>query len=240
VGRQLVHAGFRLARLSHVFITHQHSDHNGDYGNLLHQAWLSGLTTPVDTYGPPPLVEMTRHFLALNAYDIAIRTRDEIRPPLEPLLRPHDITEPGLVYEDERVRVTAGLVHHPPVEPAFAYRFDSSRRSIVISGDTTPCDGLIQLARGADILVHEVLYEPAVDRMPQRIPNAARAREHLLACHTTLDQVGQIATAAEVGTLVLSHFAPADDTEITDDIWQAGAAAHFSGPVIVGHDLQEI
>ncbi len=233
VGRQWVLAGLRLTQLRTIFVTHHHSDHNGDYGNLLHQAWLSGLSQPVDTYAPPPIAEMTEHFLRLNAYDIEIRTRDEGRPELTPLLRSHTLRDPGVVFEDPRVRVTAAVVHHPPVEPSFAYRFDAADRSIVISGDTTPCKSLVRLAEGADVLVHEVMYEPALPR----VPNATRVREHLLASHTRLEDVGRIATAAGVRTLVLSHLVPADNAELSDDIWLQGAQSGFSGEVIVGRDL---
>ncbi len=234
VGRQLVRAGIPLRQLGKVFITHHHSDHNGDYGNVLYQAWISGRADPIDTYGPPPIEQMTRDYLRLNAYDLDLRTRDELRPKLASLLRPHTVSEPGVVLEDDRVRVTAALVHHPPVEPAFAFRFDTADRSIVISGDTTPCDSLVELARAADILVHEVMYDAALPR----VANAARLREHLLASHTRLEDVGKIASAANVKTLVLSHFAPADNPEVTDEIWHQGAAKHFKGEVIVGHDLQ--
>jgi len=233
VGRQWVLAGLRLTQLRTIFVTHHHSDHNGDYGNLLHQAWLSGLSQPVDAYAPPPIAEMTEHFLRLNAYDIEIRTRDEGRPELAPLLRSHTLRDAGVVFEDPRVRVTAAVVHHPPVEPSFAYRFDAADRSIVISGDTTPCDSLVRLAEGADVLVHEVMYERALPR----VPNATRVREHLLASHTRLEDVGRIATAAGVRTLVLSHLVPADNAELSDDIWLQGAQSGFTGEVIVGRDL---
>ena len=132
---------------------------------------------------------MTEQFLALNAYDIATRIADEGRPPLAPLIRAHDIDAAGEVYRDERVRVRCALVEHPPVVPAFAFRFDTADRSIVFSGDTAPCDSLVELARGADVLVHEVLYEPALDAICARLANATRLRQHLLASHTTEDQV---------------------------------------------------
>ena len=62
VARQLVFAGVPLPKLRHVFITHHHSDHNADYGNLIWLAWAAGLRTRVDTWGPPPLEKMTKLF----------------------------------------------------------------------------------------------------------------------------------------------------------------------------------
>src|SRR3989441_1758553 len=150
VARQLVFAGVPLAKLRHVFLTHHHSDHNADYGNLIWLAWATGLRTRVDTWGPPPLEKMTKLFLEMNAPDIKMRIADEGRVLLVPLVHVHELNQNGEVMQDENVTVTATLVNHPPVVPAFSYRFDARDRSIVISGDTARSDNLVQLARGAD------------------------------------------------------------------------------------------
>jgi ribonuclease BN (tRNA processing enzyme) len=240
VARQLVLADVSLVKLRHVFITHHHSDHNADYGNLIWLAWTAGLATRVDAWGPPPLARMTEQFFAMNRYDIETRIADEGRPPLAPLVHAHDLTQGGPVLQDENVKVTAALVDHPPVTPAFAFRFDAADRSIVISGDTARSDALIRLARGADVLVHEALYVPAVDRLVGTVPNAATLKEHILASHTAIEDVGRVAQAAGVKTLVLSHFVPAGDAAVTDAMWIDAVRPHFRGQVIVGKDLMEI
>jgi ribonuclease BN (tRNA processing enzyme) len=240
VARQLALAGVPLPALRHVFITHHHSDHNADYGNLILLAWAAGLRTPVDTWGPPPLAQMTRQFFEMNAADITTRMADEGRVPLAPLVRAHDLTDAGIVLRDERVTVTAAIVSHPPVTPAFAFRFDGPGRSIVISGDTARSDALISLARGADVLVHETLYVPAVDRIVASIPNAATLKQHIIDSHTAVEDCGRVAEAAGVKTLVLSHFVPTDDPAVTDEMWLAAARAHFRGTVILGRDLLEV
>ncbi|HXH06457.1 MAG TPA: MBL fold metallo-hydrolase [Vicinamibacterales bacterium] len=240
VARQLVRAGVRAPQLRAVFLTHHHSDHNADYGNLLLFAWIDGLREPVDTYGPPPLARITRLLFETHAYDIATRMADEGRAPLEPLVRPHELTAAGEVMRDEHVRVTAALNAHPPVSPSFAYRFDAADRSIVISGDTAFSPAVVALARGADVLVHEAIYPPAVDRLAAERPHAARLREHLLASHTSPEDAGRVAAAAGVTTLVLSHLVPGDDARITDAMWAEGARRHFGGRIVVGRDLMEI
>jgi ribonuclease BN (tRNA processing enzyme) len=240
VARQLVAAEVQLRNVKHVFITHHHSDHNADYGNLLLLSWASGLTTNVDTWGPPPLAKMTELFLAMNAYDIDIRIRDEGRVPLAPLIHAHELTQGGPVLQDENVKVTSTLVDHPLVAPAFAYRFDGPDRSVVISGDTARSDNLVKLARGADVLVHEALWLPAIDRIIARDPNASRLKEHLLASHTTVEDCGRVAQAAGVKTLVLSHLVPGGDATITDEMWISAARQHFQGRIVVGKDLMEI
>ncbi len=240
VARQLALAGIPLDRIANVFITHQHSDHTADYGNLLWLAWAGNLAHPVDTWGPPPLARMTRLFLEMNDADIRTRIADEGRPPLAPLIRPHELTHAGVVMQDARVKVTAALVRHPPVAPAFAYRFDCPDRSIVFSGDTRPSASLVELARGADVLVHEVMYLPALEKLIGSESQAGRLRGHLLASHTTTEQVGRIASEAGVKTLVLNHFVPGGDPALTDDIWRDAVAKHFNGRIVVGRDLMEL
>lgn len=240
VAIQLVRAGVSLSTVRHVFITHQHSDHNADYGNLLLLAWESGLQNRVDTWGPPPLAHMTSLFFEMNAYDMKTRISDEGRVPLVPLVHPHEITESGVVTKDENVTVTSVLVEHPPVTPAFAYRFDAKDRSIVVSGDTKRSDALIRLARGADVLVHEVLYPSAIDRLVAPLPNAAALKKSILSHHTPVEDVGRVADAAGVKTLVLSHLVPPEDSSLTDQMWIDAVRSTYKGRIIIGRDLLEI
>jgi ribonuclease BN (tRNA processing enzyme) len=240
VARQLAFAGVPFPTLRHIFVTHHHSDHNADYGNLIWLAWTAGLSTRIDAWGPPPLEKMTKLFFEMNAYDIDIRISNEGRVPLVPLVHVHELRDGGDVMSDDNMKVTATLVDHPPVAPAFAYRFDARDRSIVISGDTARSDNLVKLARGADVLVHSAMYPPAIDRLVARVPNATTLKASILAHQTSAEDAGRVAQAAGVRTLVLSHLVPADDPEVTDGMWIEAAQSHFGGTVIVGRDLLEI
>ena len=125
--------------------------------------------------------------------------------------------------------------------PAFAYRFDATDRSIVVSGDTTPTERLVTLARDADVLVHEALYDAAsVDRLVASVPNASDLRRSILSHHTTAEDAGRVAAEAGVGTLVLSHLIPAEDPAITDEMWSDAARKHFGGRIVVARDLMEL
>jgi ribonuclease BN (tRNA processing enzyme) len=240
IARQLTLAGIPLRSIRHIFITHHHSDHNADYGTLLLLAWSSGLRTRVDTWGPPPISRITRLFLQMSEPDLKVREVDEGKPPLAPLIYPHELTTSGLVLQDVNLRIRCAVVNHPLIKPAFAFRFDAPDRSIVISGDTTRSRNLIALARGADVLVHEVMYLPALDEIAGPGPEAANLKQHIIHSHTPLEEVGKIAAEAGVKILVLSHFVPAETPLIPDEVWLKGAQAHFRGRVIVAKDLMEI
>jgi ribonuclease BN (tRNA processing enzyme) len=237
VTSQLVAAGVPLQSIRKIFITHHHSDHNLEYGNVANLAWMGGLNRRIESYGPPPLRRMTELFWELNARDVGIRMADEGRPDPKALLAPTELERPGVVYEDDKVRVTAALVNHPPVEPAFAYRFDAAGRSIVFSGDTTADDRLIALARGADVLLHEVLWVPGIDAIVASLPNAATLREHLIASHTPTYDVGRVAKEARVKKLVLTHLVPGDNPNVPDEAWTDEPRRAFNGEVVLGRDL---
>jgi len=190
-------------------------------------------------YGPPPLAAMTKHLFEAYRYDIELRMRDEGRPALEPLVRPQEITRGGKIFEDDRVRVTAALNEHPPIEHSFAYRVDTDDRSIVISGDTRAAKSVVDLARGADVLVHEALYRRYYER--PGAPQPPAVVRHIVASHTEAVEVGRVAAQAGVKTLVLSHFVPTEgEGTPTDEEWLAAARTEFKGEVVLGSDLLEI
>ncbi|MCI2261423.1 MBL fold metallo-hydrolase [Xanthomonas indica] len=240
VAQQLTKAGIRLPAIRDIFITHHHSDHNADLLNLVFLAWASGLQTPVHLYGPPRIGKMVDDFVDMNAIDLDVRTREEGRPPFRPLVNVHEFDAPRTVLENDQVRVSATLVDHYTIKPAFAYRFETRERTVVFSGDTRYDERLASFAKGADVLVHEVMYLPALEKLLKTNDNAPTLLDHLLKSHTTTEQVGRIAAAAGVGTLVLSHFVPGGDPTITDDMWTKDVRRHFKGNIVVGKDLMEI
>jgi ribonuclease BN (tRNA processing enzyme) len=142
--------------------------------------------------------------------------------------------------QDEHVKVTSALVEHPPLVPSFAFRFDTADRSIVISGDTARSDRLVELAKGADVLVHSAVYVPALDRLIARVPNATLLGQSIIAGQTSVEDAGRVAQAAGVKTLVLSHLIPPDDPSLTEKMWIDAVRPLFKGTIIVGRDLLEI
>jgi ribonuclease BN (tRNA processing enzyme) len=236
VGR-MVEAKLPFADVAGIFITHMHSDHISDYPMLAYQVEQARAMTTVSVFGPEGIREA--HAGAFLTFQEDFTQRAAM---LRGLLPPEkrfavtQISKDGVIYQDERVKVTALAVPHPPI-PSYAYRFDSRDRSIVISGDTSASDALADLAKGADILVHEAIYLPGFAGPPYNMPEPMLKMATTV--HTTPEQAGQIAQKAGVKTLVLSHLIPGENTT-TDDVWRAEAAKHFTGKIIVGHDLMVI
>jgi ribonuclease BN (tRNA processing enzyme) len=239
VSRQLIAAGVPLPSVKYIFISHHHSDHNLEYGNLVYNAWAAGLSTPIHSFGPRGIEAMARTYWELNRFDVETRIEDEGRPDPRKLLIAKDITDDGMVLQTEDVKVTAFRTPHPPITDNFAYKFETPDGTIVFSSDTNYNPKLAEFAKGADVLVHEALYLPWVDRLVARTKNGATLKKHLLESHTVAEDVGKIAAAAGVKVLVMSHLVPGD-LDVTDDDWTAEAKKNFSGRIIVARDLREL
>lgn len=233
--------GIPFSALRGIFITHHHFDHNVEYGPLLSIGWVQGMPLSVKAYGPPPLKQMTTDYIRSMRTTIDFWAEDLKMKPLETV----DVTEvpgAGPVMADDDVKVTSVVVNHPPVKPALGYRFDFHDRSIAFSGDTTPLDAVAQLAKGADMLVHEAMYVPAMEAYVKAQVAAGRPvsveafMAHMRADHSPVEDVGRIAAEAGVKTLVLSHLTPAIDS-ISDETWRVPAAQTFKGEIIVAKDL---
>lgn len=240
VSHQLVAANIPLASIKNIFISHFHSDHSIEYGNLILNAWMTGLSTPIHSYGPKGMIRYSFTYWELNRFDIETRIEDEGRPDIRKLVIAKEIDGDGPVMQDDNVKVTAFRTPHPPIVDNFAYKFETPDGTIVFSGDTAFNPKLADFAKGADVLVHEVLYEPGVDRLVARAKNGATLKKHLLDSHTTTEDVGRIAAMAGVKVLVLSHLVPGDDPLITDSNWTEGVKKHFSGKIILAQDLMEL
>ena len=236
VARQLLRAEIPLASLRAAFVTHHHIDHAADCATLGLLAW-SQLREPLHVVAPPPLSRLMDAFFVGHADEIAERIATEGRQDLRELVCCHEFSEPGVVYTDARVRVTAVRVDHGRLLHAYAFRFDTADRSIVFSGDTAPCDRVADLARGADVLVHEAVYTQALGSSFAGYA-APALLDRLATTHSPVHAAAAIAQRAGVTTLVLSPLAPAQG--VSDAAWLAAARPHFSGDIIVGADLDRL
>lgn len=232
-------AGFNLATLKYIFITHLHSDHYLDLGPLLYNAWISGLKEQVHVYAPAGIKSLMKAYWKSNGYDINTRIKDEGRPDIRKLVTIHTIKE-GILMKNSDFEISSLKNIHPPVEESYAFKFKLGNKIIVFSGDTTFCPSLATFSAGADYLIHEVMYLPAVDAMAQRRPNPDKLIASIKSHHTSAEDVGRIAKEANVKNLILNHFVPPDDKSINDQTWINAISSTFTGNIIVGKDLLEL
>ena len=251
---QFVAAGFPIGALRTIFITHHHLDHTAGLEPLMSLNWIgTGLRgakgPPVEIYGPPAtefLVDAALRYLSVS--ERIFRAGIPSLPQSKTRFVGHD-KQPGLIYSDDKVRVTAVDNSHfghksvgpdGKVDKSYSYRFDTLSGSVVFTGDTGPSDAVAALAKGADILVSEVL-PPRVDAAP--VDNSGSVRTEL-AAHMTLEhltpqEVGKLAAKAGVKKLVLMHIAGFLTPQSTQVVEQE-IRANYSGPLIIGKDLQSI
>jgi ribonuclease BN (tRNA processing enzyme) len=211
-----------------VFFTHLHSDHTLGYPDLIFSPWVLGRSDHLAAYGPKGLAEMTKNILAAWKKDIEVRTQGlEHANSTGYLVDVHEI-QPGVIFKDENVTVTAFLVKHGSWDEAFGYRFQTPDRTFVISGDTAPADAVAQACNGCDVLLHEAY---ATDPQP---PLSADWQAYFKAFHTSTPELAALATRAKPKLLVLYHqmFHGVSESEMLHQVRE-----HYSGVVVSAHDL---
>ncbi len=237
--RQIAMSGISIANVRHIFITHHHSDHTADYGNVLQLGAGAGRLGRVDAFGPPPLQQMTERFFDMIRPEMENRIKDGVRP-YEKDIHVHEISTSTVVHQDALVKVTSTLVEHLPTYPAFGYRFDTPDLSITFSGDTGYCEDVARLGKDTDILVHEVQHMTIMEeylRKGGRNRDPAPFLKHMRETHTSPEDAGKIATMANAKMLVFSHIGPQTNPPIPDAAFIDSARLHYSGPIVVGRDL---
>ena len=221
--------GLRVPRLGYLFLTHLHSDHTMGLNDVLFTPWIQGRVAPLELYGPPGTQRLVNGILDGNDEDIHERLASSGGPSTNGWkANVHEINE-GTVYEDARISVRAFDVPHSGWKHAFGYRITTPDRTIVISGDARANPAIARECRGCDVLIHEVFSDSGFRTIPP-----ARQRYHAQA-HTSATQLGEIATAAHPGVLVLYHqlfFGVSDDQLLSE------VRAKFRGRVVSAKDLQ--
>jgi ribonuclease Z len=230
------------AALTHIFLTHLHSDHIMGLADLLWTGWIMDWwDEPPRLFGPPGTAELIRRLVHAFEYDIQVRN---ILDRMNRHWRTPEVLEftAGPIVETADFRAVPFPVDHSPADRAFGVRFDAEAGSVAFSGDTRPLESLARAAHGVDLLVHEV-YDGTLAREQLRAARErfgaespiVRAREGVISYHTLSEDLGPVATLADTPHLVLNHvIGPLDTTNTERDI-----ADKYPGTITVGADLQE-
>ena len=213
VTNQIVAAGVNPAEINHIFLTHLHYDHVADLAYFMITTWMANRQTAPIIIGPPDTKHLVDALIDTDngAYrkDIEARVQYKQRQENFHVLKP-DVreVEPGVIFEDDYVKLSACYVDHIPMEisPCFGLRMDTiDGKSVVFSGDTAPCDDLIELAQGADLLIHECTFPTTA------IEFRSKARIGTWS-HTSPTILGEIAVKSNVKSLVATHFGNFDSS----------------------------
>lgn len=223
-------AGLAVEKLARVFITHLHSDHTLGLPDLIFTPWVLERAVPLTVYGPPGTAAMVEHIEAAWTEDVDVRLHGgEPSNPTGWRAEPHEI-EPGVFYRDSLVTVTAYPVRHGSWVHAYGYRFDTPDYSVVISGDTAPCDSIVTACDGCDVLIHEAYSGAGFAGRP---PEWQRYHARF---HTSAEDVGRLAARARAGRVILYHQLRwgRSDAEMVEEVRRG-----YGGRVDSARDLEE-
>ncbi len=243
--------GLQVGQVDAIFLTHFHSDHIGDLGEMMLVRWASaGNSTPVPVFGPQGVTSVVEGFHRAYALDTGYRLAHhppELFPPsgaggaARPFTIPKGEQTRQTILERDGVKITAFSVDHSPVFPAVGYRFDYKGRSVVISGDTVSSRNLTEVSQGVDLLVHEglqpevvgIIYEAAVKYGQKNVAEIASA---IPSYHASPEDAAKIAHEAGVRHLVLTHVIPPVPISYLNAAYLGDAGKFYDGPITVGTD----
>jgi ribonuclease Z len=233
--QRLAAAGSGANQLSALLLTHLHSDHIADLGDVIITRWVSTFAPdapPLPIIGPPGTAEVVDATLRAFGRDIGYRIAHHADLNAPPPVQVHEYTA-GTVWDHDGVRIVAAPTDHRPVTPTVGFRVEHAGASVVLAGDTVPCESLDTLAAGAGALVHTVIRKDLVNRLPMQ-----RIRD-ICDYHSSVEEAAATAARAGVGILILTHYVPGIAAGTEDD-WRALAASVFDRQIELGDDLHRV
>jgi ribonuclease Z len=235
VQQRLTAAGAGANGLTALLLTHLHSDHIADLGDVIITRWVTTFTPdppPFQIIGPPGTAEVVDATLKAFGFDIGYRIAHHADLTSPPPLEVREYTE-GVVWDRDGVQIRVAPTDHRPVAPTIGFRVEHNDASVVLAGDTVPCASLDALAKGAGALVHTVIRKDLVEAMPmQRIKD-------ICDYHSSVEEAAATAARAGVGILILTHYVPGIAPGQEDD-WRALAASAFDRQIELGDDLHRV
>ncbi len=230
VVQRLQQLDIRSSDIQQIFLTHLHSDHISAVDDVWLTGWIYQRPQALNIYGPKGTVSFIDHLTQAYAFDVHLRNKHAGLGTQSGLIHATNI-KPGVVYSENGVKVTAFLVNHKPVDPAYGYRIDFGERSIVISGDTSFSQSLIDHAKDIDLLVHEIMaVKPEILERNPRLQKIERY-------HTDPAQLTQVLNAAKPRVAVMTHviLVAVSDQQVLDQI-----QSQYDGELYMGEDLMSI
>ncbi|MCR8634546.1 MBL fold metallo-hydrolase [Paenibacillus radicis (ex Xue et al. 2023)] len=245
---RMIQAGVMPQRISDVLFTHHHSDHNSGFFDVFISSWrthvnaervFEGRKVPMSVYGPTTTKEIIGKMRESFDFDVNLRVNYNKSTDVGANIEYFESNE-GVVYDRDGIKITAFEVDHRPVKPAIAFKFEYNGKAVVISGDTIPVDNMVKYSQGIDLLIHESYNKPWLDALIEKFPEQTVGLSNPAKYHTTTLEAAEIARAANVKHLVLTHHIPApQETEEAEAAYIEGMNEIYSGKITMARDLME-
>lgn len=244
-------ARYRLptGKLAGVLLTHFHSDHIGGLGEIALNSWTQGRSEPLLVYGGKGVDEVVQGFLDAYAADARYRIAHhgtELMPPSGPRMQAVPVTLLGgdgvvPILAEGDLRIVAFRVQHAPVSPAYGYRIDYKGRSVIFSGDTIATPSIAAVGKDVDVMVHEGLSPPLMNKVADHLersgdPRRAQLLRDAIDYHTPPVAAAETANAAGAALLVFNHVIPPVPNGIAERVFLRGVDAVRPHGTIVGYD----
>lgn len=221
--------------ISALLLTHLHSDHIADLGDVIITRWVSNFApdlAPLPIIGPPGTTEVVENMMKAFDFDIGYRIAHHADLTTPPPVEVEEVTD-GVVWGRDGVQIRVAPTDHRPVAPTIGFRVEHEGASVVLAGDSVPCPTLDELAAGAGALVHTAIRKDLIDPLPMQ-----RIRD-ICDYHSSVEQAAATAARAGVGILILTHYVPAIQPGQEED-WRALAASEFDRQIEIGDDLHRV
>jgi len=230
VVQRLQQLDIRISEIQQIFLTHLHSDHISALDDIWLTGWIYQRPQPLNIYGPKGTQSYIDHLQQAYSYDVQLRNQHSGLDLNAGVVTTNEIN-PGVIYSENGIKVTAFLVDHKPVDPAYGYRIDFGDRSVVISGDTSYSQSLIDHSVGIDLLVHEIMS--VKDEILEKNPRLQKIQRY----HTNPKQLVKVLSAVKPRTAVLTHVILVGVSE--DRVLQQ-VSDEYKGELYMGEDLMSI
>ena len=247
VVRRAENMGLPLNRLDGIFITHWHSDHFMDLASMVSRTWLLGRHTDLHLYGPDgtdSINQSIKGYLHLENKHRVDHHGHETMDISKVHAIPHEFKNiqggKQVIYQQDGITITAFDVDHSPIEPAVGYAIEYKGKKVVISGDTKKNDLVLEMAKDADLLLHEVILNSMLRQMSAILGELEMTRNEKIITdiqdyHTPPAEVAEIAAKANVKKLVLHHYAPAPDFRVIKNLYKKELKG-YDGPIVFAND----
>ena len=237
------------AALDTILLTHFHSDHIGDLGEIAMQTWEAGRKSPLNVWGPPGVETMVEGFRRAYKFDSAYRILHHGREAMpvdgakfkERVIQPPEPEMSTILFDEGDLKIRVFAVDHGPANPAFGYRIDYNDRSVTVSGDTTQSSTVAKFAIGTDVLVHSALSRDMIfnrSRVAKQVglDRLAKITADLMTYHTTPVEAARVASLSHPGVLVLTHVMPPLGGKRARRQFLRGVKDEYDGDLILGSD----